>query len=70
MAVRPLSFGLRFTDNRPGGTRRTFRVDADPRDPKRYVLEILKDGRGQRREHASLSWALRDFASAWRNRLH
>ena len=70
MAVRPLSFGIRFTDNRPGGLRRTIRVDAEPSNPKRYVLEVLKDNRTQRREHASLHWALRDFASAWRNRLN
>ncbi len=70
MAVRPLSFGIRFKDNRPGTARRTIRVDADQRDPKRYVLEVLKDSRTQRREHASLCWALRDFASAWRNRLN
>ena len=67
MAIRPLSFGIRFKDNRGG---RTIRVNAHERDPKRYVLEVLQDGRSKRREHASLSWALRDFASTWRNRLN
>ena len=70
MAVRPLSFGIRFKDKRTGGTGRTIRVNADQRNPKRYVLEVLKDNRTQTREHASLSYALRDFASAWRNRLN
>jgi hypothetical protein len=70
MAIRPLSFGIRFKDNHPGGSRRTIRLDADQRDPKRYVLEVLQEGRTRRREHASLSWALRDFATAWRNRLN
>ncbi len=70
MAIRPLSFGIRFKDNRTGSGGRTIRVNAHESDPKRYVLEVLKDGRSKRREHASLSWALRDFASAWRNRLN
>jgi hypothetical protein len=70
MAVRPLSFGIRFNDKRPGGKRRTVRLDADHRDPKRYVLKVLNDNKTQRREHASLSWAIRDFAVAWRNRLN
>jgi len=68
MAIRPLSFGIRFKDDQPGG--RTIRVDADRGDPKRYIVEVLHDNRSQRRVHPSLSWALRDFASAWRNRLN
>ena len=70
MAVRPLSFGIRFKDRSPGGRGRTIRIDTDHRNPKRYVLAVLRDNQTQRREYASLSWALRDFASCWRNRLH
>ncbi|MFP8877962.1 MAG: hypothetical protein AAEJ52_19495 [Myxococcota bacterium] len=70
MAMRPLSFGIRFKDNRPAGGGRTIQVRSDQRDPKRYILEVLQDNRTQRRNHPSLSWALRDFASAWRNRLN
>lgn len=70
MAIRPLSFGIRFTDKRPGAGKRTIRIDTDQRDPKRYVLKVLKGNQTQRREYPALSWALRDFATAWRNRLH
>lgn len=66
MAVRPLTFGVRFRDK-----GRTVQVRAQERDPQRYVLEVRKrGGRTERREHASLTGALRGFASAWRQRLH
>lgn len=65
MAIRPLSFGLRFQDR-----GRVVRVRAQASDPRRYVLEHSRGGRTQRREHASLASALRDFAARWRGRLH
>jgi hypothetical protein len=47
------------------------RVRAHDRDSKRYVLEVSqRGGKSVRREHASLTEALRGFASAWRERLH
>jgi hypothetical protein len=67
MATRPLAFGVRFRHQ-----GRTVKVVADARDPRRYVVERSR-GRAaaaERREHASLLDALRDFASLWRGRLH
>ena len=66
MAIRPLTFGARYTDG-----SRTVRVRAHERDPRRYVLEVMRrGGKTDRWEHASLTEALRHFASAWRQRLH
>ncbi len=66
MASRPLTFGIRFRDR-----GRTVRVRAHDRDSRRYVLEVSqRGGKAVRREHASLTDALRDFASTWRERLH
>ena len=66
MARRPLTFGLKFRDR-----GRTVRVRASGRNPKSYVVEDRRvGGRGREREHASLSGALRDFASTWRGRLN
>ena len=66
MASRPLTFGVRFRDQ-----GRTVRVRAHDRDSKRYVLEVSqRGGKSVRREHASLTEALRGLASAWRERLH
>ncbi len=66
MAKRPLTFGIRY-----GAKGRTVPVRADLRDPSRYVLEVRGGGkRVVRREHGSLGSALKDFASAWRQRLH
>ena len=66
MASRPLAFGVRFRDR-----GRTVQVRAHDRDSKRYVLEVSqRGGKAVRREHASLTDALRGFASAWRERLH
>ena len=66
MAARPLAFGLRFRDR-----GRTVRVRPHDRKPQRYVIEDSRGGdETRRREHASLSGALRDFATTWRHRLH
>jgi hypothetical protein len=66
MARRPLTFGLKFRDQ-----GRTVRVRASKRNPQRYVVEDRRVGsQGREREHASLSGALRDFASTWRGRLN
>ena len=63
MAIRPLAFGLRFRDK-----GRTLRVHSQER---RHIVEDSRSGAGtRRREHASLSGALRDFAKTWRHRLH
>ena len=66
MATRPFAFGLRFRDK-----ARTVRVRPHEAKRQRYVIEVSRDGGGtRRREHASLSGALRDFATTWRHRLH
>ncbi len=66
MATRPLAFGLRFRDK-----GRTLRVRPHERRPHRYVIEDSRGGGAtRRREHPSLSGALRDFATTWRHRLH
>lgn len=66
MACRPLTFGARFTEK-----GRTVRVRASGRDPRRYTVEVSGRGRKtRRRQHASLALAIRDFADAWRSRLH
>jgi hypothetical protein len=66
MALRPLSFGLRFREK-----GRTLRVRANQNDPKRYVVEVERRGQQtRRRDHASLAGAVQDFAQTWRERLH
>ena len=67
MASRPLAFGVRYSDK-----GRTVRVRQSKKGGSgRYVLEVdRRGGRRERREHGSLGDALRDFASAWRSRLH
>jgi hypothetical protein len=66
MATRPLVFGLRFRDK-----GRTLRVRPHEGRPDRYVIEDRRGGgETRRREHPSLSCALRDFATTWRHRLH
>ena len=68
MASRPLAFGLRFRDKDKG---RTLRVRSQGGKPQRYVIEDSRAGdETRRREHPSLSGALRDFATTWRHRLH
>jgi len=66
MASRPLTFGVRLRDR-----ERTVRVHAHERDPRQYVVEVSRRGRGsQRNVHGSLGGALREMARSWRNRLH
>ena len=66
MALRPLSFGLRFREK-----GRTLRVRASQNDPKRYVVEVESRGKQtRRRDHPSLVAAVQDFAQSWRDRLH
>ena len=66
MALRPLAFGLRLREN-----GRTLRIQNAPREPKRYLLEDLRQGEATRvRRHASAAEAIRDAASTWRRRLH
>jgi hypothetical protein len=66
MALRPLSFGLRFQHR---GSRVELRGDA--RRDGRYVVERSRSRAGAaRREHPSLGSALRDFAQIWRGRLN
>ena len=70
MAVRPLCFGLKFHDK-----GRSYRVRVKDCDTERYVVEVThrdatSDTPAIRREYPSLSWALRDFAEAWRSRLN
>ena len=66
MSIRPLAFGVRLRDK-----DRTVRVRANEKQPGRYLVEDSRDGgRSRRREHASLTSALRDAAASWRNRLN
>lgn len=66
MAVRPLAFGARFVHR-----DRTLRIQADPAAPGRYAVEELRrDGPPRVTGHASLASAIRQFAAAWRSRLH
>ena len=66
MALKPLAFGVRFSDK-----GRTVRLRSQGQRPGRYVVEDRRSGRDARqREHASLNGALRDFAATWRQRLH
>ena len=66
MARRPLAFGVRFHDK-----GRTLRVRGYEGRERGYVVEDARDGRATlRRDHGSLSSALRDFAATWRGRLH
>ena len=66
MSIRPLAFGVRLRDK-----GRTLRVRANETKPGRYVVEETRDGgRNRKREHGSLTGALRDAASSWRDRLN
>jgi hypothetical protein len=68
MALRPLAFSVRLRDKEKG---RTLRVQNDPQDPSRFVLEDARDGEETRtRSFASLPDAVQDAASTWRKRLH
>ena len=66
MSIRPLAFGVRLRDK-----GRTVRVRANAHKPGRYVVEDSRDdGRNAKRDHASLTGALRDAAASWRERLN
>ena len=66
MARRPLTFGIRFIEK-----GRSVRLQASKHDPSRYVVEVTgREQKTRRREHGSLEGAVRDFAAAWRSRLH
>jgi hypothetical protein len=66
MSIRPLAFGVRLRDK-----DRTLRVRANEKQPGRYLVEDSRDGgRSRKREHASLTDALRDAAASWRHRLN
>jgi hypothetical protein len=66
MSIRPLAFGVRLRDK-----GRTVRVRANEKKPGRYLVEDSRDGgRNRKREHASLTDALRDAAASWRERLN
>jgi hypothetical protein len=68
MALRPLAFSVRLRDKEKG---RTLRVQNDPQDSKRFVLEDSREGEETRiRSFASLPDAVQDAASTWRKRLH
>jgi hypothetical protein len=68
MALRPLAFSVRLRDKEKG---RTLRVQNDPNDAKRYLLEDMRDGEETRvRSFASLPDAVQDAAAIWRKRLH
>ncbi len=63
MVTRPLAFGIRLRDK--GRTVKVRQVE------RKYLVEDTRDGsRTRRREHASLSAAIRDAASTWRQRLN
>ena len=66
MARRPLAFGIRFRDK-----GRTLRVRGNEGSERGYLVEDARGGRlTLRRDHISLTSALRDFAATWRGRLH
>jgi len=66
MSIRPLTFGVRLRDK-----GRTVRVRANERKSGRYIVEDERaDGRSRKREHESLTGALKDAAASWRNRLN
>jgi len=66
MALRPLAFGIRLRDG-----ARTLRVRNDPRDPRRFLVEDVREGEApQVRHHETASDAVRDAASTWRRRLN
>ena len=66
MAVRPLAFGARFVEK-----GRTVRILPDPADPRRYAVKVSRPGGASRTsQHRTAAEALREFATAWRARLH
>jgi hypothetical protein len=68
MALRPLAFSVRLRDKDKG---RTLRIQNDPQNVDRYILEDRRDdGETRVRSHASAPEAVRDAAHTWRKRLH
>ena len=68
MALRPLAFSLRLRDKEKG---RTLRVQTDPRNVQRYLLEDEREGEPTRVRHfSSVPDAVQDAASTWRKRLN
>ncbi len=67
MSTRPLTFGIRFRDKEKG---RTLRIEGNSLGGGRYVVEDSRRDRTNRRDHPSLSEALKDFAATWRGRLN
>ena len=66
VAVRPRAFGVRMRDR-----GRTVTVKTQAGGRRRYVVEDSRGGgKPRRREHLSLSDALRDLAATWRHRLN
>lgn len=66
MATRPLAFGLRFHHQ-----GRTLRIRGAHGSERGFAVEDAHPRRAVRlRHHGSLGSALRDFAAAWRSRLH
>ncbi|MFK7896695.1 MAG: hypothetical protein AB8G23_12715 [Myxococcota bacterium] len=68
MALRALAFSVRLRDKEKG---RTLRIQNDPKDTSRYILEDEREGGETRvRAHGSAADAVRDAAGTWRKRLH
>jgi hypothetical protein len=68
MALRPLAFSIRLRDKEKG---RTLRVQNDPENAKRFLLEDERDGEETRvQSFSSLPDAVQDAAAIWRKRLH
>ena len=66
MALRAFAFSVRLRDN-----GRTLRIQNDPEDQSRYILEDEREGEDSRvRSHGSLPEAVQDAAATWRKRLH
>ncbi len=66
MASRPFAFGARFSEK-----GRTVRIRQSAATPGRYAVERSQRGGATRvSEHPSLVAAIREFAAAWRGRLH
>jgi hypothetical protein len=68
MALRPLAFSVRLRDKEKG---RTLRVQNDPKNAQRFLLEDVREGEPTRvRSFSSLPEAVQDAAAVWRKRLH
>ena len=65
MAVRPFALGARFVEN-----GRTVRLQPDLQAAGRYTVETSREGSSDVTAHADVAAAVREFAAAWRARLH